>query len=112
MMEIVYVVLMAFTCIYMMRKANFSETRLVALVPLGMALLDGCSFGADFTAIPALYALMWAARITVWVCCYKAMREDRRKTIARRQRNASAELKLRMAAIAKAEPAQPIALYA
>ena len=71
------IIVMVVTFLYVFNKARYTQTRLVALVPLGMALVDICSVRANFLAVPALAVVMIALRITVLGCCYAALRNDR-----------------------------------
>lgn len=98
-LNIFHITIMAITFLYMFNKAQFTQTRLVALVPLGMMLVDVCSARADFLAVPALALLMAALRLTVLVCCVGAMRQDRRMARARDRRRVRTRMVLRTAAI-------------
>lgn len=99
LLNIFHIVVMAITFLYMFNKAEFNQTRLVALVPLGMMLVDVCSARADFLAVPILALLMAALRVTVLVCCAGAMRQDRRMACARDRRRIKERMVLHTAAI-------------
>lgn len=102
LLNIFHITVMAITFLYMFNKAQFNQTRLVALVPLGMMFVDVCSAKADFLTVPVLAVLMAALRVTVLVCCAGAMRQDRLMARARDRRRVRERMVLRTAAIERA----------
>ncbi len=112
LLNTMHVIIMASTFLYMFNKAQFTATRLVALVPLGMLFADVCSLRADFLSVPALALLLAAARITVLACCAGAMRADRRMARARQRANMRARMIMRTAAIANDNYTQSHVQYA
>ncbi len=112
LLNIIHVIILASTFLYMFNTAQFAQTRLVALVPLGMLLVDICSMRADFLSVPALAVLLAAARITVLLCCVGAMRADRRMARARKRANLRRRMVMRTAAIANVNYTQSHVQYA
>ncbi len=112
LLNIFHVSILAGTFLYMFNTAQFAQTRLVALVPLGMLLADVCSIRADFLSVPALAVLLAAARIMVLVCCVGAMRADRRMARARKRANLRARMVMRTTAMLDSTCAQPRVQYA
>ncbi len=112
MLNVLQVAVMAIASLYVFGKTQFAENRLVALVPLGMALLDITSLTADFLAVPALFIVMEAARLAVLGCCAAALRRDRRMVAARNRERAKEKFRMRMAAVEKASNVYEMPLYA
>ncbi len=96
LMSMLHILIMGSVFLYMFNKAQFTQTRLVALVPLGMLVVDACVFGAG-VASPALSLLCYALRLTVLLCCFGAMKRDARLARTRERRRAYRKLQLQNA---------------
>ncbi len=103
-LNIFHIAVLAITFLYMFNKAEFNQTRLVALVPLCMMFVDVCSVRADFLSVPALAVLMAVLRVTVLVCCAGAMHQDRRMARVRDRKRVKERMVLRTAAITRSAP--------
>ena len=113
MLHVVHIAVMALTFLYMFNRAKLQETRQVALVPLGMLLVDGLVLSSNFFAVPVLAVLMTAARLTVFGCCVAAMRREKRLIAARNRRRLQVRMEMRTAALSPAAlPIQDVARYA
>ncbi len=106
------VAVMAIAFLYVFNKTHFFANRVVAFVPLGMLLLDVTSLSAQFASIPALFAVMELARITVLACCVAAVRRDARMVAARNRERAKAKFKARTAMVQRTENVYELPLYA
>lgn len=81
--------LMGGTFIYMMWKAEYAQTRRVALVPLGVCAVEMLLFGLHQGGGPlAVTLLLWAAKAVVLACCAGAMRQDAARAQRRQRRRA------------------------
>jgi len=112
MWNVIQIAVMALTFLYVFNKTQFVENRLVAFIPLGMALLDLTSLSADFLAVPALFAVMELARLVVLGCCVAALRRDRRMVAARNRERAKEKFRMRMAAVEQQSNVYEMPLYA
>lgn len=112
MWNVIQVAVMAVTFLYVFNKAQFAENRVVALVPLGMALLDLTSLTADFSKYAALFVIMEIARVGVLLCCAAALQRDRRMVAARKRERAKEVFKRRMAAVEQASNVYEMPMYA
>lgn len=99
MLNILHIAAMAITFLVVFNKAEFTGTRLVALVPLGMLLADVCSVRADFMSTPVLAVIMAVSRLTVVACCVLALRRDRAMARARDRQRLRHRMVMRTAAI-------------
>ena len=64
--------LMGGTFIYMMWKAEYAQTRRVALVPLGVCAVEMLLFGLhQGGGTLAVTVLLWAARAVILACCLR-----------------------------------------
>lgn len=77
MFNLFNIFLMSATFLYVFNKAHYAQTRLVALVPLAMVLVDVCSVSANSLSVPALAIILAALRLLVMGCCFAALRQDR-----------------------------------
>ncbi len=91
MMSVLHILVMGTAFLYTFNKAQFLQTRLVALVPLAMLVVDACVFGAG-AASTLLAVVCEALRLTVLLCCVGALKQDARWARARKQRRAYAKL--------------------
>lgn len=94
--NLVSVLVMGMTFLYMLNKAHFAQTRRLALVPLGFCAVDMlCAGAVAFGAFPVITAMLIALRLTVLLCCAAAMRRDaiaaRRAARRRAQRAMAAQ---------------------
>lgn len=81
--------LMGGTFIYMMWKAEYAQTRRVALVPLGVCAVEMLLFGLhQGGGTLAVTVLLWAARAVILACCAGAMRQDAARAQRRQRRRA------------------------
>ena len=87
MMSVLHILITGSVFLYMFNRAQFLQTRLVALVPLMMLVVDGCVFGAG-VASPALLVVSEMLRLAVLLCCVGAMKRDARLARARKQKRA------------------------
>lgn len=102
--NMLHIAVMSITFLYMFNKAQFSQTRLLSLIPLAMVVVDACCLRADFWAIPVLALLMEVARLTVLLCCAVALKRDARMARARARRRAVRKLCLHTATREQTEP--------
>ena len=112
MWNVMQVIVMGIVFLFVFNKTQFVENRLVAFVPLGMALLDITALSANFAAYTSLLVLMELARLTVIVCCVAAVQRDRRMVAARTRERAKEKFRMRMAAVQCAENVYEMPLYA
>lgn len=112
MWNLFQVIVMAIAFLYVFNKTQFVENRLVAFVPLVMALLDLSSLSAQFATIPALFVVIEAARVAVIACCVAAVRRDKRMQTARNRKRAQEKFRMRMAAVQRADNVYEMPLYA
>lgn len=94
-MSILHICVMGFAFLYMFNKAQFAQTRLVALAPLGMLMVDACVFGVGMASLLAIAGAM--LRLTVLICCVAAMKKDARLARARARKRAAAKIHLQNA---------------
>lgn len=81
--SLVSILLMGATFLYMINKAHFTQTRRVALVPLGFCAVDMlCAGAVPFGTYPIITAMLVILRLAVLLCCVGAMRKD---TVAARR---------------------------
>jgi hypothetical protein len=104
MLHILHIAVMALTFLYMFNRAQLSETRMVALVPLGMILVDSMILGSDFLAVPFLAVLLTAARLTVLGCCGAALRREKQVLKTRQRRRMRMRLEMSTAALPRITP--------
>lgn len=112
LLNIIHVIVMGIAFLYTFNKAQFAQTRLVALVPLGVLFIDLFSLRADFLAVPTATLLLTLLRIGVLACCVGALRADRRLAKAKARANMRTRMVMRTAAIAAAPHAAEQAQYA
>lgn len=86
-MSVLHILIMGSVFLYMFNKAQFLQTRLVALVPLATLVVDSCVFGAGM-ASAGLFAVSEGLRIAILLCCVGAMKRDARLARARKQKRA------------------------
>lgn len=68
---------LGFMAVHMLRKATLASTRRVALVAAAMFLIEVAATGLlSVTQFPVLTAILVAMRLTVLLCCVKALRRD------------------------------------
>mgnify|MGYP006910816163 CR=1 FL=1 len=94
--NLVTILIMGMTFLYMMTKAQYAETRRVALIPLGVCaavpvgrtvemLLFGLHQGGGAFIVTLL---LWVSRAAILVCCAGAMRRDAARAQRRQRRRA------------------------
>lgn len=92
-LSLINILVMGAMFVYMVARAHFATARRMALIPLGVCVVEMVMFGAlSVTLFPALTLLLTALRAVILLCCVQAMRRDARlcRAQARRQRAAMA----------------------
>lgn len=90
-LSLINVLLMGGMFVYMVARARFVTARRMALIPLGVCVVEMLMFGLfSVTLFPALTAVLTVLRAVIFGCCVQAMRRDARlcRAQARRRREA------------------------
>ncbi len=88
-LSLINILVMGAMFVYMVSRAHFATARRMALIPLGVCVVEMVMFGAlSVTLFPALTVLLTALRAVILLCCMQAMRRDARlcRAQARRKR--------------------------
>ena len=87
--NLVTILIMGMTFLYMMTKAQYAETRRVALIPLGVCAVEMLLFGLHQGGGAFIVTLLlWVSRAAILVCCAGAMRRDAARAQRRQRRRA------------------------
>ena len=88
--------------VYMIRKAQFAQTKKVALVPLATGFVDLLAAGLlNPGHYPVLTILLAAMRLTIVGCCVLALRQDAAMTRQKARRRAQRR-RMQIAEVAQA----------
>jgi len=102
--NLVTILIMGMTFLYMMTKAQYAEPRRVALIPLGVCAVEMLLFGLHQGGGAFIVTLLlWVSRAAILVCCAGAMRRDAAR--AQRRQRGRAGLPLRKKSVCILSPA-------
>ncbi|MBQ8752016.1 MAG: hypothetical protein IJZ13_02815 [Clostridia bacterium] len=84
MSNVFAILMMGGMFLLMWNKATLTSTRRMAMLPLGICVVEVLTFGLLTVGLfPVLSVLLWMARLTVFACCGMKLRQDR--MVARRR---------------------------